>query len=396
MKHIPLLILFSVIANTPPTLCMERTKEKEKVSTAQYRVYDIKNSHLTISQEELNQIDTETIQVQDGNTLKSLNDLKMLSLHNNQLTSVPTQICSLTNLQILLLGYNQLTSVPIQIYSLTNLQILLLGYNQLTSVPTQIGSLTNLKVLLLHDNQLTSIPTQIGSLTNLKELGLCNNQLTSVPAQIGSLTNLLELGLNNNKLTSIPTEIGSLTKLQILWLCNNNLESLPPALAQLNQLKMLNIMNNDFGKGVVEPASIAYIIFNLAGKKVLRAAKSVIKEKSTPLKYGFDELTKNDLTITKEINLFTLLAIISQYLPLVKRYIVEQTNTNKPNKVLEHLTTLRDYTELYQWLTSLSMQNKVLLGNPIDTKYWGENENHNTGCRDIRKKLFTLMNELIK
>ena len=69
--------------------------------------------------------------------IKFYSHLKKLSLYNNKLTSIPTEIA---------------------LKRLTNLRGLYLDHNKLTSIPSEIGLLTNLQELYLHNNKLTSIP----------------------------------------------------------------------------------------------------------------------------------------------------------------------------------------------------------------------------------------------
>jgi leucine-rich repeat protein SHOC2 len=173
-----------------------------------------------------------------------LSALRVLSLADNELTSLPAEIGQLTALERLYIGGNQLTSLPAEIGQLTALERLYIGGNQLTSVPAEIGQLTSLTWLDLGGNQLTSVPVEIVQLTSLTVLGLDSNRLTIVPAEIGQLTSLKELRLYSNKLTSLPAEIGQLTSLEALYLDNNQLTSVPPEIGQLTSLRELYLRRN--------------------------------------------------------------------------------------------------------------------------------------------------------
>ena len=59
--------------------------------------------------------------------------------------------------------------------------------NQLSTLPPEIGQLTALRSSL-HDNQLTTLPPEIGPLAALRTLYLTGNQLTTLPPEIGPLT----------------------------------------------------------------------------------------------------------------------------------------------------------------------------------------------------------------
>ena len=353
MKNISLLILFTALVSNSLTLTMGSMIKSPKTN-AEQKVFVLVENRLAISDEELQGIeDLETLPVQDGNTVKSLRDLQLLGLNNNQLTSVPTGL----------------------------------------------GNLTNLTVLGLDDNQLTNVPTQLGSLTNLQRLWLHNNQLTYIPPGLGNLTNLQRLWFQNNRLTSVPTELGSLTNVVILWLAHNRLESLPPALARLTKLKRINLMNNPFGRhessihdNVIVPSSVSFILFSLTGQKILRTAKQLIVDGVCPLSNGSKALKHEDLVMVQGQDLFNCLALIAKNLPTVESSIAELTQSGKADKTLQLLTTLRNYSKLYLWLWNLIISNKALIGNPIDSTTWNfKDEEANTSSRDVRGKILALM-----
>jgi small GTP-binding protein len=120
---------------------------------------------------------------------------------------LPPEICQLSNLTLLSLDNNQLSSLPLEICQLSNLTLLSLSNNQLSSLPLEICQLFNLTKLTLDNNQLSSLPLEICQLSNLILLSLHNNQLSSLPLEFSQLSNLTLLSLDNNPLTSPPPEI---------------------------------------------------------------------------------------------------------------------------------------------------------------------------------------------
>ena len=79
----------------------------------------------------------------------------------------------------LYLSYNKLSNIPALAFGkLTGLNILSLSNNNLTSIPDSIGKLSQLKILNLSHNNLTNIPDSIGNLSGLKELYLGYNNLS--------------------------------------------------------------------------------------------------------------------------------------------------------------------------------------------------------------------------
>ncbi|MEH1856413.1 MAG: COR domain-containing protein [Nostoc sp.] len=173
-----------------------------------------------------------------------LSNLTTLSLFNNQLSSLPPEIYQLSNLTELDLSDNQLSSLPPEISQLSNLTTLYLYNNQLSSLPPEISQLSNLTTLYLYNNQLSSLPLEICQLSYLTTLYLSDNQLSSLPPEISQLSNLTTLYLNKNQLSSLPSEISQLCNLTWLYLNNNQLSSLPPEISQLSNLIRLSLNNN--------------------------------------------------------------------------------------------------------------------------------------------------------
>ncbi|KAF6327646.1 leucine rich repeat and sterile alpha motif containing 1 [Rhinolophus ferrumequinum] len=77
---------------------------------------------------------------------------KVLIVHTNHLTSLLPKSCSLL--------------------SLITIKVLDLHDNQLTALPEDIGQLTALQVLNVEKNQLTYLPHSIGNLTQLQTLNV--------------------------------------------------------------------------------------------------------------------------------------------------------------------------------------------------------------------------------
>ena len=69
---------------------------------------------------------------------------------------------------------------------------------QLTSIPEDICKLVNLKRLYCQNNQLTSLPENIGNLSKLKFLDCSNNKINSFPDSIINLENLEYIDYENN------------------------------------------------------------------------------------------------------------------------------------------------------------------------------------------------------
>lgn len=198
--------------------------------------------------------------------------LKHLDLRGNKLTALPDEITSLTQLESLDLRNNRLRSVPPQIYTLQNLNTLQLGVgpdrwrrigydgsanNSLSTLPDEVFSLSNLRLLDLSGNQISDLPPQIGKLRNLIELDLSGNQLKSLPAELSECHQIRTLKLGHvphlyfssysgksNVLTTFPPVILRLTSIRTLHIDHNELTELPNQIDELLRLTELIVNNN--------------------------------------------------------------------------------------------------------------------------------------------------------
>lgn len=102
----------------------------------------------------------------------------VLNLCNNQLVSLPKEICLLSNLKTLWLSKNNLTNIPDEIGCLDQLEGLWISDNQLEELPGSIGNLINLEYLHVYNNDLINLPSSLMLLQNLKQLTLDGNDFS--------------------------------------------------------------------------------------------------------------------------------------------------------------------------------------------------------------------------
>jgi len=108
--------------------------------------------------------------------------LKTLILSQNDLLNIPVEIGNLSQLDYLDLAYNGLTSFNLDAsQQLDQLDVLYLNNNVLTSVSSEILNLNELDILTLNNNQLTTalpLTANTGQLVQLDSLNLAYNLLS--------------------------------------------------------------------------------------------------------------------------------------------------------------------------------------------------------------------------
>uniref|UniRef100_A0A803TMT8 RING-type domain-containing protein n=1 Tax=Anolis carolinensis TaxID=28377 RepID=A0A803TMT8_ANOCA len=132
---------------------------------------------------------------------------KVLIAHTNTLTSLIPKSCSLLSLitvKVLDLHDNQMTSLPADIGQLKSLQVLNVEKNLLKVLPDSIGDLAQLQTLNLKGNRLKELPTTLGGLRSLRTLDVSENLVQVLPLAIAHIRTLETLTLNSSSMT-LPT-----------------------------------------------------------------------------------------------------------------------------------------------------------------------------------------------
>ncbi|KAH7542740.1 hypothetical protein FEM48_Zijuj02G0106800 [Ziziphus jujuba var. spinosa] len=130
--------------------------------------------------------------------------------------------------------------------SLVYLTVLSLNQNQLTTLPSTLGELTSLRQLHVANNKLTGLPVEIKFLTQLEVLKANNNRISTIPACIGDCNALTEVDLSSNLLSALPDTFGNLRNLKSLHLGNNGLKTLPSTIFSMClQLTTLDLHNTE-------------------------------------------------------------------------------------------------------------------------------------------------------
>ena len=147
-------------------------------------------------------------------------------------------------LKVLSLPNNKLFSLPLDLHLMSNLTILDIANNCLSTVPPSVGSLTALQVLDASGNNVQALPRQMSKNIQLAELLLENNRCTSIPPVVMELQALTELRLTSNRLLKVIDGLGNALKLQVLHLQHNQIKTMPSGMSRLWRLKILKMSHN--------------------------------------------------------------------------------------------------------------------------------------------------------
>ncbi|XP_040338318.1 E3 ubiquitin-protein ligase LRSAM1 isoform X1 [Herpailurus yagouaroundi] len=159
---------------------------------------------------------------------------KVLIVHTNHLTYLLPKSCSLlslTTIKVLDLHDNQLSALPDDIGQLTALQVLNVERNQLTYLPRSIGNLIQLQTLNVKDNKLRELPDTVGELRSLRTLDISENEIQRLPQLLAHVRTLETLSLDASSMVYPPQEVCSAgTQAIQQFLCKESgLEYYPPS-----------------------------------------------------------------------------------------------------------------------------------------------------------------------
>ncbi|XP_058179419.1 disease resistance protein RUN1-like [Rhododendron vialii] len=174
-----------------------------------------------------------------------LSCLKELRMENCNLSCLPNEVGNLISLETLDLGQNNLRTLPDNICNLTCLKKLYLSNCDVSHLPSKIGRLVALEALILEGNSLLTLPDSLCNLTRLKNLNLSDCDVSYLPSEIGQLISLQKLNLGGNNLCTLPDSICNLACLEVLSLPHCNLSHLPDGIGMLSSLKWFDLKSNN-------------------------------------------------------------------------------------------------------------------------------------------------------
>lgn len=148
----------------------------------------------------------------------------ILDLSKCEISEIPDaafSTCKVLQKKVLIVHTNYLSClVPksCHVLDLATLKVLDLHNNQITSLPDDVGQLSSLQVLNLEGNQLSFLPDSIGELVQLQTLNVKGNKLKALPSKVDGLRSLRTLSIGENRLRELPQTLAYVRTLETLTL----------------------------------------------------------------------------------------------------------------------------------------------------------------------------------
>uniref|UniRef100_A0A6Q2YIM1 RING-type domain-containing protein n=1 Tax=Esox lucius TaxID=8010 RepID=A0A6Q2YIM1_ESOLU len=186
--------------------------------------------------------------------------------------------CELTEVTVFILHGNQLKSLVPKgccISSLVTLKVLDLHENNLTSLPDDIGQLASLQVLNLEKNQIKSLPDSIGDLRHLQTLNVKGNCLNGLPSSIGNCLNglLRTLDLSETSVRELPQELALARTLESLTLDAAQMSYPPASVCNVGTEDIQRFLCNELGEEYCPPSQ--YLLPVLEGDSGKQSSDNV-------------------------------------------------------------------------------------------------------------------------
>ncbi|KAL2265988.1 hypothetical protein VTJ83DRAFT_5340 [Remersonia thermophila] len=179
--------------------------------------------------------------------LAQLENLEILDLHGNNLSSIPPEFARLSRLRILNISENGFEQLPFDILARLPLTELVARKNQLQGTLLQDGvdSLPRLQVLDVSSNQLAYLCSsgKLVSMPALHQLCVSVNRLQALP-NLGGCSSLVTLAAEENNINAIPEGFVQLGQLRSADFSSNDIRVIPNEIGLMEKLVNLRLSGN--------------------------------------------------------------------------------------------------------------------------------------------------------
>lgn len=129
--------------------------------------------------------------------IEHLGGLQYLSIRGGMITETPEHLAT-TNLSAFSMDEQMLTEIPSLVFEQENLRTLSLANNQISRVALEPGQLANIWQLNLSHNRINSLPDVFNSLPELSRINLSYNQITTLPDSFIARLDFCDINIEGN------------------------------------------------------------------------------------------------------------------------------------------------------------------------------------------------------
>ena len=203
------------------------------------------------------------------NKLGKFKQLKVLSLTNNKIDSLPDKLFRNFGMKSFFSSGNEFHTLSSNVQNWSELEVLKLQKTKLDAFPKELSSLKMLKKLELQSNvtdtfklndvfeglealedllfyrvPLYTFPSGFEHTKKLKQVYFIDCRLTKIDSSIYSCEQTELLVLDDNALKEIPEQIKKIKNLRVLSLRNNKIKALPEFISKFKKLEKLDVRGN--------------------------------------------------------------------------------------------------------------------------------------------------------
>ena len=179
-------------------------------------------------------------------SITSLQNLEVLDVKSNALTSLPEGLADLVRLRVLNITDNRFSSLSFEVLRCLPLVELLAAKNNLSGILIEEGvdELRQLQLLDVTNNSLTNISISSRlSLPALHQLSCSSNRLVALP-NMSSWVSLLTIAAEDNNISSIPEGFVTLPSIKTVDFSGNDLKVLNDEIGGMDSLDIFRVSGN--------------------------------------------------------------------------------------------------------------------------------------------------------